>query len=109
MDRASRTSSVVIRTLVDTVLAAHLVVSGVYWWFCPKGFPLGHVRFWLNSVLPPLVVAACIALILMYRRRRDLAALAIICISFLWAAATVLGSVLFPISLRGCWGIGVAA
>ena len=62
MDATPRTASVVIRTLVDTALAAHLVVAGVYWWFCPKGFPLGHVRFWLNSVLPPLAAHISLAL-----------------------------------------------
>jgi hypothetical protein len=109
MDAPSRTASVAIRTLVDAALAAHLVGAAVYWWFCPKGFPIEHARLWLNSVLPLFVVAACIALIVMHRRRRDLAALAIICLSFTWAAAAILGNILFPISLRGLWGIGLAA
>ena len=34
------------------VLIANLCIIGGWWWLSPKGFPLSHSRFWVNSALP---------------------------------------------------------
>lgn len=97
------------RAVIDAALASHLIVASVYWWFSAKGFPISHARFWLNSVLPIAFAAACIALIILHRRRRDYSALAILCMAAGWATAAFTANFVFPTSLRGLWGVGLAA
>jgi hypothetical protein len=96
-----------VRALTDVAVALILIAFAAYWWFSPKGFPVDHVRFWLNSVLPVAIVVLCTIMIFIHRRRRAWTGLAILCLALGGGAATIAGSVLFPASLRGFWAIGL--
>ncbi len=101
---------VVARVLIETALAGHLVVAAFYWWLSPKGFPVHHSRFWLNSVVPLAVVAATlVGLAGVLQQRRRIAGLVVACIASAWFAAAISGRVSFPFSLRGFWTIGLVA
>ncbi len=93
-----------LRLLVEIDLALHLLFAGCYWWMSPKGFPFNHARFWLNSVLPWIVITlAGLGLSGIFRQRRRTAAVAVICLAALWIAGATTGRILFPISFRRRW------
>jgi hypothetical protein len=96
------------RTVLETVLAVHLVVAAVYWWLSPKGFPVNHSRFWLNSVIPLVIVAIVIfALLEVLRRRPKVPVLCFAGGGAAWVAAIIAGRVLFPLSLSPLWLAGI--
>ncbi len=98
------------RVLIETALAGHLVVAAFYWWLSPKGFPVHHSRFWLNSVVPLAVVAATlVGLAGVLQQRRRTAGLVVACFASAWFAAAISGRVFFPFSLRGFWAVGLVA
>jgi hypothetical protein len=109
MQPKSLSTPLLSRMAIDVFICAHLVVCGAYWWLSPKGFPVGHPRFWLNSVLPIAVAALCTGLIVAHRRSRGLSGLTVVCVSLAWGAAAFAGSVMFPSSLRWLWVIGLGA
>ena len=89
--------------------------AALWWWMMPKGFPLLHERFWINSVFPPLaMVASGWALWTISRgkhlvlRRMQLTVLACV------VSAGVTGMILYPTSmaaqrLAACTSVLVAA
>lgn len=92
------------RIVAEVVLAGHLVLAAFYWWLSPKGFPIGHCRFWLNSVLPVvLVIVAIAALTAMLRGRPRLATFALWGLAAAWLATMVAARVLFPIAFERLW------
>src|SRR5262245_16365700 len=92
------------RTTIGVVLGMQLVGAAAYWWLSPKGFPISSGRFWLNSVLPLILVAvALVGLVGMSRSRRSLAAVAVLSITCIWLAAAVFGYFLFPASFSFAW------
>lgn len=98
------------RILVETAFALHLVAAAFYWWLSPKGFPVHHSRFWLNGVIPVLVMAiAGVGLAGAFRQRRRITAIAALCFSSGWVAASLTAHVVFPLSLRGFWVVGLLA
>lgn len=42
------------------VLAIHAILLAAWWWLTPKGFPLGHGRFYLNELGPILALATTV-------------------------------------------------
>lgn len=95
---------IALRLVVETALALHLVGAGFYWWLSPQGFPVDHSRFWINSVLPIVaMILATAGLAGMLRRRYWLAALAVLCFTWAWAAGAIAGRIVFPLSLHWLW------
>jgi hypothetical protein len=98
----------VVRTIVDILLALHIVGAAAYWWLSPKGFPVDSSRFWLNSVSPfVMMAAAAFGLVALHRRRWPSAAAVVCCFSVLWLAGGVSARVFFPMSLRIIWVLPV--
>jgi hypothetical protein len=97
-----------LRVVVNVSLGLHLAAAAGYWWLSPKGFPLESSRFWMNSVLPiVLVVVAGIGLIGTHRNQWHVAAATVLCFASAWCAGAISGRVLFPSSLRGIWMIAL--
>jgi hypothetical protein len=98
----------ILRSFVDLALAGHLAAAAGYWWLSPKGFPLDTSRFWLNSVMPVLLIAvACAGLIGMHKSRWLAAAAVVLFFAWAWCAGAIFGRIIFPISLRGTWAMAV--
>ncbi len=92
------------RVFVETTLAAHLAVAALYWWMSPKGFPVLHNRFWLNSVLPTVVVAAIAAALYgLLRRRYAFATGVCVALAAAWGMVAPVSPLYFPVSLGGLW------
>ncbi len=88
--------------------AVHIIIPAAYLWVSPKGFPLTHSRFWLNVVLPVVVALVAVWGVWQLRKRRThLVATAILLISSGWLGGAVAGRLLFPVSLRGFWALGL--
>lgn len=103
-----RATDFVLRTCVVTFLAVHLIFAGSYWWLSPKGFPFVHARLWLNSVLPMVVFfVTALGLLSLLRGRHQLAGLTVGMLASGWLSGAITGRMLFPLSLRGFWGLGV--
>jgi len=91
----------VLRTVVDVALALHFVAAAGCWWVSPKGFPFESSRFWLNSVMPIILVAMAFAgLFAMHRKRWSVAAAVVLSFASAWCAGAIAGRVVFPTSLR---------
>lgn len=100
----------VARLWCECYLAGILVGAAFWWWLMPGGFPLGHSRFWLNSVMPlGMVIVAVLALVGMLRRRYRLAGCVLLGAAAAWGAIAVYGRIQFPISLGGKWILGIFA
>lgn len=103
-ESSAKMSAFLLRTVIDVALSLQLAGAVAYWWLSPKGFPIDSSRFWLNSVLPLIVVAvALVGLIAMHRRRWSSAATVILCFAWAWCAGAIFGRILFPVSLRIVW------
>ncbi len=87
------------RCLWVIVLLAHLAVLCGWWWLSPKGFPVSHSRFWVNSVFPWIGLFAILCglrFILSPTRLQDLGLASIL---GLWAGAGIAAGLLFPASI----------
>jgi hypothetical protein len=70
----------------------------------PKGFPLESSRFWLNSIVPIVLISvAGVGLGGKYKGRWPVAASAVLFFASAWCAGAIFGRVIFPISLRRIW------
>jgi hypothetical protein len=99
---------IVVRVLIETVLAGHLVVFAFYWWLSPHEYPVTHSRFWLNSVIPVAIVGVVVlALADMLRGRVAIPGLALAGCASAWGVAAVASRLWFPASLRIMWISGV--
>jgi hypothetical protein len=93
-----------LRTIIGLALTGHFAAAAGYWWLSPTGFPINSTRFWLNSVIPLLLVAvACAGLIGMHKGRWSAAAAVVLFFASAWCAGAIAGRLVFPISLRGIW------
>ena len=75
-----------------------MAVVGGWWWLAPKGFPIGHSRFWVNSALPWLgifLLATGVRNLARPSRFRD--ALLILIPGF-WVGTAIAAVVFFPSS-----------
>jgi hypothetical protein len=81
----------------SVLFALHAVAAVIVWWVLPGGFPASHPRFWVNSVLPWLVVATASAGVwaIHYRQAARVAVLTTVVAAF-WAAIVVGGWGMFP-------------
>lgn len=82
--------------------AGLFVLALLWWWMMPKGFPILHSRFWMNSVLPPAAMLFVgWVLLQLLKGRRD-----VWLRSHLGVLGCVLGSayvgfLCFPLSMMG--------
>ncbi|MBN1417920.1 MAG: hypothetical protein JXP34_04045 [Planctomycetes bacterium] len=82
--------------LIAVFLGMGAAAAG-WWALMPKGFPVGHMRFWMNQILPPVALAFAALGVLAALRAWDgvLKALTLIAAAAGIAAAAT-GRVLFP-------------
>lgn len=93
-----------LRMVVDVALAMHFAAAAGWWWLSPKGFAFDCSQFWLNSVLPFAVMAiSLVGLVAMHFDNRCVTASSVVTFTAAWAAAAIVGQVIFPISLAGVW------
>ncbi len=81
------------------VLAVHIVGAVAWWWLMPGGFPLDHPRFWVNRVLPPMVIVLALVARIRLGNARWLASLrdAIpAAFATLWITAALSAVIVFP-------------
>ena len=89
------------RVLYGLLFGIYGLGATLWFVFLPRGFPIGHSRFWVNSALPIAVVALTIrGLVALCRKRDTLPRGLVIGSFFLWLAAVLLGWIVFPVSLR---------
>jgi hypothetical protein len=49
-----------------TLLAVHAGLAGLWWWIMPGGFPSSTTEYWVNQVMPPVVII--VALLALFAR-----------------------------------------
>jgi hypothetical protein len=90
------------RWLWVVVFCAHALVAVQWLLLMPGGFPVFHLRFWSNRVLPLIVLLAAIAgVAASLARRTPVVRTTAAATALLWVAAGVAAWMLFPISARG--------
>src|SRR3954447_9650447 len=86
------------------VLVGHAFGAAAWVALMPRGFPLGHPRFWANVGVPVLLVVSLIAALVEARRGRLVVARAVLlALAVIWIVAAMVGRMLFPISLELRW------
>lgn len=94
----------ILSLFLSCVFTTHLVLAVAWWWFMPGGFPLSHPRFWVNRVVPMMMIAGVIAYLWARRSKRtDLICALSLGLAAFWAAASVSGRIVFPVTARVIW------
>jgi len=89
------------RILYGLLFGIYGLCAALWFVFLPRGFPVGHPRFWVNSALPIAVVALTTGgLVALCRKRDTLPRALVVGSSFLWLATVLVGWIVFPVSLR---------
>jgi hypothetical protein len=85
------------RWLWALIWMGHAAAAASWWWLMPHDFPPSHPRFWVNTVLPWLLLGLSLTGLFAVLRCR-LALLGVLAVSpvVLWLAAGVTAIVLFP-------------
>lgn len=89
------------RVSVQVLLGLQAVAAAAWWWASPGGFPIDHLKFWANGVVPVLIdLAVGFALWSLWTRKqpRFSAAMAAFAIFSLVGVTTTV--ILFPHSAR---------
>lgn len=108
--KARRLADTFVRLSVAIAFSINLFLAAAWKWLSPQGFPLSHSRFWLNSIVPLIVIAFTLAgLIGLMSNKHRLAATAAVMLSVGWLAIGFTSRYLFPQSLRGFWLFAVFA
>jgi hypothetical protein len=87
-----------------TLLALHAGVAAVWWWLMPHGFPSSATEYWLNEVLPLLVIAL-LATALLARGRLSEALLppVLAALPIFWMAFGIAARLTFIDSWESLW------
>lgn len=87
-----------VRILWCIVLAGHAWAMTLWWWpMRAHGFPITHLRFWMNQALPWILSALCLAgMVLAWRRQSRLFSLIVLTIPIAYASAVLAGLLVFP-------------
>ncbi len=86
------------------VLTAHATIAVAWWWLMPGGFPLSHPRFWLNSVLPWIVLATVLWARLARGVRGEIVRQAVLsAIVSMWIASAISARLVFPTTFQLIW------
>ena len=73
-----------------------------YWYLMPKGFPVSHIRFWINSVCLPFVGVACaLGLFALFRKHETLLKCLVLIFGITAVGAGITATFLFPESVSG--------
>lgn len=90
------------RVLLAACFTAGAFAATAWWYLMPKGFPVTHPRFWVNSVFPPVACAVCLLGIVTAVRKQDAMLKCLVLASgTVLIVAGITGKYLFPISLAG--------
>lgn len=94
------------RSVCTAFLGGYGLAACAWYLFMPHGFPFTHMRFWMNSALPPLVVLLIAgALVALWQKRDNAPRLVVLWISFFWAAMLLMMWVVFPVSATRAWEV----
>jgi hypothetical protein len=86
------------------VLVAQTIAAALWWWLQPGGFSWSHPRFWLNRVLPLVVLAWSLgSLGRLHREDRSRLVLVLSAWPCLWGAAALSSKMCFPITMVSLW------
>ena len=87
-----------------------MTCSAMGWWsMMPKGFPITHPRFWMNTALPLVGIGLCLAAILATFQKKDvLINCFVIFIGSLIIVAGISSMFYFPKSISGSFFIAIA-
>ena len=81
------------------IVGVHAAAAAYAWHMLPHGFPAGHPRFWINQVLPWVLIAIGVACIVaLWRGGTRIAALAILIFPGLYVGLTAGWIAVFPIT-----------
>jgi hypothetical protein len=86
------------------VLVAHALGAAAWMALMPRGFPFTHARFCANVAIPLAIVACVIAALVQARRGRlALTRSMLLALATMWIVASIVGRMIFPISLELRW------
>lgn len=92
------------RLTLECVLVFHGVIAAGWWWLTPGGFPLGHVRFWLNRVWPlTLLLIAVLGIWALARSRHSVLKMTLLSLATLWFSCATAARIVFPGSAPSLW------
>ncbi len=92
------------RLLWLLAVASHALAAAGWWALMPGGFPVGHPRFWINGILPPVALGAIGLMIADARKGRTPRLLAgMAAFPGFWAAAGVASRSAFPSTFERLW------
>ncbi|MHC5199515.1 MAG: hypothetical protein ACYSO1_05290 [Planctomycetota bacterium] len=79
----------------------YAVAFAAWWYISPKGFSVGHLRFWSNNIIPIIIVlASLICWIGVFRSRRSLLSVLMPSYPVATLGFIIAGMVLYPVSMR---------
>jgi hypothetical protein len=81
------------------ILTGHAAAAAAWGWLMPGGFAVGHARFWVNGVLPWILMTAALSGRFFKRTRPAV----LTAFAFLWISAAVSARLSFPITCRILW------
>jgi hypothetical protein len=88
----------------QAIWLGHAAGAALAWWLLPGGFPWEHPRFWINRVLPWIVVAVSgMGLVGVWRKNSLVRQSAAVFIVAVWTSALVASTITYPISARRFW------
>ena len=86
------------------ILGLHAAGACVAWWLLPGGFPPAHPRFWVNQVLPWIVVfAAGVGICALWQKWQTAWQGVLYLFPAAWIAGAISFRIVFPISGQGTW------
>lgn len=94
-------SEYLINIVLRFMFFGYAAAFAAWWYVSPKGFSMGHPRFWSNSIIPIIIISASlICWIGVFRSYRSL--LSVLMPSYPAATLSfiVAGMVLYPVSMR---------
>jgi hypothetical protein len=80
------------------ILAAHGTGAAAWWWLLPGGFPVGHPRFWVNQVLPWVVLVLVVGIRFFWWERAAVRQRVFAGFAVFWIGVAVAARVVFPVS-----------
>lgn len=85
------------RILAEVVLIGHAAFALGWWWLMPRGFAIGHIRFWMNEVWPLALLFVSLAGVWsLVRRRPDWTKVCLLSLGIVALSTTVTASLTFP-------------
>lgn len=90
-----------LRIVWSTVILTHATLAALWWWRQPAGFPLTDAHFWVNTILPFIVVPAMLLARFPHGRWATRARpLILLGLAIIWISAGISSRFIFPISFE---------